>query len=340
MPEIAGARFLITGGASLIGSHVADALLAAGAAEVRLFDNFSLGAPDAIAHLDGDSRVTLIRGDVLRLNELIDAAQAVTGVFALAAFLTLPLSRNAPLGIAVNTQGVVNTLEAACIAHAKRMVFSSSISTYGNSTAGTISEDTPFSSAGQQPATNLYGLSKLMGEALCAHYARAGKLEYNALRFSSVYGERQHGRAVNAVFIAEAYDAISRGGRPIIAGDGSEVHDYIHVADVAAACAAAMASRSHGNVLNIATGVDTSLNRVVELLLAACGSPELRPEHREDARAVKSASVSHLGFSRARAERTIGWTPRVTVEEGIRRYVSWRRESRVASEPGVGGTAR
>lgn len=327
MPEIAGARFLITGGASLIGSHIADALLAAGAVEVRLFDNFSLGAPDLIRHLDGDPRVTLVRGDVLRLNELIDATQTITGVFALAAFLTLPLSQNVPLGVTVNTQGVVNTLEAARIAHAKRVILSSSVSTYGASTPETITEGTPYTSAGQQPATNLYGASKLLGEALCAQYARAHRLEYNALRFSSVYGERQHARAVNAVFIAEAYDAISRGENPVILGDGTEVHDYIYVTDVAAACQSAMASRSHGNVLNVATGVDTDLNRVVELLLAACGATQLRPEHREDTRAVKSASVNHLRFSRAKAEQTIGWQPVVPIEDGIRRYVAWRRSN-------------
>lgn len=326
MAAIAGARFLITGGASLIGSHLADALLAAEAAEVRLLDNFSLGTPDVIAHLDGNPRVTLVRADVLRLNELIDAAQNITGVFTLAAFLTLPLSRNVPLGVAVNTQGLVNTLEAARIAHVKRVVFASSVSTYGNSAPAAIIEDTPFTSAGQQPATNLYGLSKLMGEALCAHYARAFKLEYNALRFSSVYGERQHARAVNAVFIAEAYDAISRGERPVIVGDGSEVHDYIYVTDIAAACVAAMASQSHDTVLNVATAVDTSLSRVVEILLEACGTPDLQPEHREDTRAVKSASVSHLGFSREKAERTIGWMPKVSIEEGIGRYVAWRRK--------------
>ena len=196
MPEIAGSRFLITGGVSLIGSHITDALLAAGAIEVRLFDNLALGTPEMIRHLEGDPRVTLIRGDVLRLNELIDAAQNVTGVFALAAFLTLPLSRNVPLGIAVNTQGVVNTLEAARIAHAEAGHSFVVDFHLWHVDGGDDHEETPFTSAGQQPATNLYGTSKLMGEALCAHYAKAYRVEYNALRFSSVYGERQHARAV------------------------------------------------------------------------------------------------------------------------------------------------
>ncbi len=325
MAAIAGARFLITGGASLIGSHVADALLAAGAAEVRLLDNFSLGTPEVVAHLDGDGRVVLLRGDVLRLNELIDAAQGAAGVFALAAFLTLPLSRNVPLGVAVNTQGVVNTLEAARIAGVGRVVLSSSVAAYGASTPDVITEDTPFTSAGQQPATNLYGASKLLGEALCAQYGKAYGLEWNVLRFASVYGERQHARAVNANFIADSYDAIMRGESPVILGDGSEVHDYVHVADIARACMLAMASPSQGNVLTIATGVDTTLNRVAALLLEACGAAHLAPEHRADTRAVKSASVARLGFSRTRVEQTIGWTPEVSVGEGIRRYVAWRR---------------
>ncbi len=325
MPQISGQTFLITGGASLIGSHLADALLAEGAAEVRLLDNFALGAPELVRHLDGDSRVKLIRGDVLRLNEVIDAAQGAAGVFAFAAFLTLPLSQNPYLGASVNTVGVLNTLEAARLAGVRRVILSSSISTYGNSTPDALAEDTPFTSAGQQPATNLYGSSKLFGEAACAQYGRSYGLEYNVLRFSSVYGERQHARAVNAVFVAEAYERVARGEAPVIVGDGTEVHDYVHVSDIAGACVAAMGSASQGNVMNIATGVDTTLNRVVEIVLDACDATHLRAEHRQDTRAVKSASLDHLRLCRARAEREIGWTPNVTIEEGIRRYIAWRR---------------
>ena len=107
-PDPTPGAWLITGGASLIGSHLADTLLAAGALEVRLFDNFSLGTPETIRHLAGDARVTLIRGDVLRLNELIDATQGVTAVCALAGFLTLPMSQNPAL-----TYGVSSTMVSA-----------------------------------------------------------------------------------------------------------------------------------------------------------------------------------------------------------------------------------
>lgn len=315
---------LITGGASLIGSHLADALLAAGVPEVRLFDNFSLGTPETIRHLGGDARVTLIRGDVLRLNELIDATQGVTAVCALAGFLTLPMSQNPALGVAVNTEGVVHTLEACRLAGARRVVFSSSVSAYGNATAETIVEETPYVSAGLVPASAVYATTKLLGEALCAQYAQAYGLEFNVLRFSSVYGARQHGRAVNALFMAEAYERVRRGERPVIVGDGTEVHDYIYVTDVADACARALLGPSHGQIMTIATGVDTTLTRVVEIILEACQARDLTPEYREDRRAVRSAAVAHLGFSRARAEQALGWVPTVGVEEGIRRYIAWR----------------
>ncbi len=316
--------YLITGGASLIGSHIADTLLADGAREVRLFDNFSLGTPETIAHLMQDPRVKLIRGDILRLNELIDAFQGVDGVFALAGFLTLPMSQNPSLGIAVNTSGLVNTLEACRIAKVRRIIFSSSVSTYGGSTADVITEETPFTMAGLPPASIMYGTSKIMGEGLCAQYARSHGLQFNALRFSSVYGERQHWRAVNAVFIAETCEKVRRGEAPVIVGDGSEVHDYIYVTDVAEACRDAMISASCNHVLNICTGVDTTLTEVVAIVLDAYGAKQLKPVYQEDTRTVRSSAVAKLNFSRAKAEKEIGWQPKVDAKAGIGRYIAWR----------------
>ncbi len=322
--SIKDATYLITGGASLIGSHIADVLLADGAKEVRLLDNFSLGTPDMIAHLAGNPRVKLVRGDILRLNELIDAMQGVDGVFALAGFLTLPMSQNPPLGLAVNTTGMVNTLEACRIAKVRRIIFSSSVSTYGGSTADVITEETPFSAAGLPPASILYGTSKIMGEGLCAQYAKSHGLQFNALRFSSVYGERQHWRAVNAVFIAETCEKVRKGEAPIIIGDGSEVHDYIYVTDVAEACRDAMISASCNHVLNICTGVDTTLTEVVSIVLDAHGAKNLQPQYKEDTRAVRSSAVARLNFSRAKATKEIGWAPKMSADAGIRRYIAWR----------------
>lgn len=322
MHDPTGKTYLVTGGASLIGSHIADALLAAGAGSVRLFDNFALGTPETIAHLLNEPRVTLIRGDALRLNELLEASQGADGVFALAGFLTIPMLQNPALGVQVNTVGLLNTLEAARFAGVRRVVFSSSVAAYGNAEADVLREDAAVVASSLSPVSAVYGVSKLFGESLCRLYAQKYGLQFNALRFASVYGERQHARAVNANFIAETYERVRKGERPVIIGDGTEVHDYVYVTDIAAGCLAAMTSDAHGEVMNLATAVDSSLTDVVTAVLKVCGST-LQPEYRPDTRTVRSAGGTHLGFSREKADKLIGWVPRVMLEDGIRRYVRW-----------------
>lgn len=318
-------NYLITGGASLIGSHIADALLCEGAREVRLLDNYSLGTPSSIAHLDREPRIRCIRADVLRLPDLLEATKDVDGVFALAGYLTLPMAQDPFAGVSVNTMGMVNTLEACRFNRVRRVVFSSSVAVYGTPAEYPITEETGYVSAGLQPASQLYGASKLLGEGLCARYARSCGLEFNALRFASVFGERQHARAVNAVFVARVCDQVRRGEPPVIEGDGSEVHDYVYVTDVARACVSAMHSASHGQAYNVATGVDTSATRVAQIALEICGRQDLRPQYREDRRAVRSAAGTRLGFSRDKAARELGWEPRLTIEDGMRRLIEWQR---------------
>lgn len=321
--DIAGGRFVITGGASLIGSHVADQLLAQGAREVVLLDNFALGTPETVAHLQGDARVKLVRGDILRISELYDAFDGADGVFAIAGFLTLPLTQNPPLGLAVNVDGQVNTFEAARYRGVKKVVFSSSVAAYGEPGAGLIDETAPANLASFQPGAVLYSCTKLIGESLCRLYSAKHGVQGVALRYATVYGERQHYRGVNALYIIENYDRIMRGERPTVTGDGSEVHDYVHVADVARANVAAMASDVTGEVFNVASGVATTIKRIVELLLQITGS-DLEPQYVTTS-GVKSTSGAQLDFSIAKIERMLGWTPEVDIEQGLRRLIDWRK---------------
>ena len=321
---IEGRTYLITGGASLVGSHVADQLLAGGAAEVRLLDNYSLGTPETIAHLADNGRVKRIRGDILRLNELLDAARGADGIFALAGFLTIPMAQNVALGVDVNTRGMVNTLEAARIAGVRRVVFSSSVAAYGNTQAETLTEDAPSALSITSPIAAIYGTTKLLGESLGRFYQQKHGVEFNAMRFSSVYGERQHERAINANGIAAIHDAIKRGEPPVIVGDGLEVHDYIYVTDVAAGCIAAMLNGSGGDVLNLVTGTDTTHTELVQTMLEVHGAATLKPVYKADSRAMKSAGGNHLGFSPEKAKIAIGWSAQVSLREGVRRYGLWR----------------
>jgi UDP-glucose 4-epimerase len=324
--QIKDNKFVVTGGASLIGSHVADRLLAEGAREVVLLDNFSLGTPETVAHLAAEPRVKLVKGDILRINELYDAFSGASGVFAIAGFLTLPLSQNPPLGLAVNVEGQVNVFEAARYAGVGKVIFSSSIAAYGEPEGdGVIDETAPANLASYQPGSMLYSCTKLIGEALCKLYSAKHGIDAVALRYATVYGERQHYRGVNALYIIQNYDKIMRGERPTLPGDGSEVHDYIHVADVARANVMAMASDVTGEVFNVVSGVETTVARIAEILLEITGS-DLQPLYADDPNAVKATSSPSLKLSRAKIGAMLGWVPEVSVEEGIRRLIAWRKE--------------
>jgi UDP-glucose 4-epimerase len=252
--KIAEGKFVVTGGASLIGSHVAEHLIGQGAREVVLLDNFALGSQDTVRSLLENPRIKLVRGDILRVNELYDVFEGADGVFAIAGFLTLPLSQNPSLGLAVNVDGQVNIFEACRYRGVKKVVFSSSVAVYGDPAPGLIDEKTPARLATFQPAASLYACTKLIGESLCGLYSARHGIQGIALRYSTVYGERQHYRGVNALYIMENYDRIMRGEPPVIPDDGSEVHDYIHVSDVARANVIAMASDVTAESFNVATG--------------------------------------------------------------------------------------
>jgi UDP-glucose 4-epimerase len=150
--KIKDGKFVVTGGASLIGSHVAERLLGEGAREVVLLDNYALGSPDTVRPLLGDPRVKLVRGDILRINELYDAFDGCDGVFAIAGFLTLPLSQNPSLGLAVNVEGQVNVFEACRYRNVKKVVFSSSVAVYGDPAPALVDETAPSRLATFQPA--------------------------------------------------------------------------------------------------------------------------------------------------------------------------------------------
>jgi UDP-glucose 4-epimerase len=324
---IKGGKFLITGGASMIGAHITEQLLAAGAREVILFDNYSLGSPEGISDLVQNPRVKFVRGDILRVNELFDGLESVDGIFAAAGFLTLPLTQNPHLGVAVNVQGMMNVFEAARYRGVGKVIFSSSIAAYGEPSADLIDETTPWTWSNLQPGAALYAASKIMGENIGKLYHDRHGVKSISLRYSSVYGERQHLRAVNSVYIIDTYERLKRGERPIIPDDGREVHDYIHVADVARANLMAMESDVSRESFNVATGTATTLNRLVEIVQKITAT-NLEPEYKTPAGKIRAAVSTKLDFSIEKIERMLGWKPQISFEDGIRRMVKWREMER------------
>lgn len=321
--KIKNGNFMVTGGVSLIGSHVAEQLLEAGANKVVLFDNYSLGTPEMIGHILDDERVELVRGDITRMNELYDPLDGIDGIFAIAGFLTLPFAANPALGLSVNALGHVNILEAARYRGVKKVIFSSSVAAYGDPEPGLIDETRPFRFHSMSPPGVLYGSTKIIGEQLGRLYSDKYGVQSVSLRYATVYGERQHYRGVNALYIIDTYDKLKNGDRPKIPGDGSEVHDYIHVSDVASANLMSMESDVTAEAFNVATGKATNLNRLVEIVADVIGS-DLKPEYEEKEGAVRVTTSSSLDFSIEKIEKMIGWKPQVSIEKGIERLIRWR----------------
>lgn len=325
--KIKGGKFLITGGASMIGAQITEHLVAAGAREITLFDNYSLAGPEGLGDLVQRPEVKLVRGDILNTNELYDHLEATDGVFAVAGFLTLPMSANPHLGVAVNVQGMLNTFEACRYRRVGKVVFSSSIAVYGEPAVDVIDETTSWTWSRLQPGAALYAASKIMGENFGRLYHDRHGVKSISLRYSSVYGERQHLRAVNSVYIMETWERLRRGERPVIPDDGREVHDYIHVADVARANLMAMESEVSRESFTIATGTATSLNELVAIVQRITGTA-LEPEYRTAAGKVRAAVSTRLDFAVDKSARMLGWKAEIPFEAGIRRLIAWHEGER------------
>lgn len=322
MPSIAGSKLVVVGGASLLGSHIGEQLLAGGARELVLLDNLALGSTDNISALLADDRASFVRGDALRLNELYDAFAEADGVFAVAGFLSAPLNANPWLGIDVNIRGLQNVLEAARYRGVAKVIFSSSVGVYGAVADDPTAEASPLRWQGIAPGVALYCASKVMGEGLGALYREQHGVDFVALRYSALYGERLHRRALDATRIIDTYEAVRAGRPPVIQGEGDGVSDFVYIGDVARANLLAMEAATQGQALNIVSGVDTSQEQVVRLVIEACES-DLEPEKRFDGAGLKMPVVARLGFSREAAERVIGWTPQVSIRDGLHRLVRW-----------------
>jgi UDP-glucose 4-epimerase len=290
-------RAIVTGGAGFIGSHVAEALVARGG-EVHVLDDLSSGKPENVP-----AGAQLHEGDIRDPGAIFDAVRPGL-VFHLAAQASVSVSVAKPeLDADVNVLGTVAVLEAAR-AHGAQVVFSSTGGAIYGECATPATEDWP-----RQPLSP-YGTSKLAGEEYLASWNRLHGTRHVALRYGNVYGPRQdpHGEAgVVAIFLRGVAD----GRQPTIFGDGSQERDYVYVGDVARATLAA--TSLDGGVLNISTGVPTSVLELVDAMRSATGR-EIDPEHGPERLGDLQRSVLDPSL----AARELDWRPEVSLEDGLR----------------------
>lgn len=319
--RLQGARILVAGGASLVGSHLAAALLDRDVAEVVVFDPVAFDAQDALGALKDDSRVTMVRGDLMKLHQVVRHMQGIDGAVNLAAYMTLGLSQTPIDALDLNIRGHGHFLEAAVARGVRKVVFASSNAVYGYGIGGGLAEDTPHHNAGIPAPAAAYGASKIIGEQLCRMYYRDHGLDYVVCRFSTVYGENQHYRAANALYIIDTWDRIQRGERPQLFGDGSEAKDFVYAGDVARAVCLALEGTATDVALNISGGRPVSTKELVEMVIRISGKT-VEPEYIADDGRVRLPTGAGLHFINDRAREVLGWAPHMALEDGIRRLVA------------------
>ncbi len=303
-------RILVTGGAGFIGSNVADRFIELGH-EVAVFDDLSTGFREFV-----NPKARFFEGD------LADATQVDACVAAFkpeivchhAAQIDVRKSVSDPVWDArVNVLGSIGLLQA-CTRHGVRKVIYASTggALYGEGRQLPATEDHPVNP--EAP----YGASKHTVEHYLYIWKLLHGLDYTVLRYPNVFGPRQnpHGEAgVNAIFIG----LMLEGKRPRIFGDGNAVRDYLFISDVVEANVLAL-EKGSGEMLNIGTGVGTSVNDIVRAL-------QVILDFKEDAihEPPRPGEIQRIYLDASRAKRVLGWSPRVTFDEGLRRTVEWTR---------------
>ena len=323
--SIRGRRALVTGGAGAVGSHVVDALLAAGAEEVRVLDLANAEWSRNLARAGELGRVTQIAGDVRDRAAVEEAMGGIDLVFHQAALRVTHCVEDPRLAHEVMAGGTFQVVDAAARAGVSRLVMASSAAVYGPDPQGDIAE-----TARTDGADSLYGALKAYGEALLRSYRVTHGLRGVALRYFNVYGARMNVRGPHTEVLVRWMERIERGDPPLIDGDGMQVVDFVHVTDVARANVLAAAAPSSEPVFNVGSGHALPLNDLAATLLRVMGS-DLRVHHGPP-RAVNSAR--RRVADPALAERGLGFRVRVPLDDGLRDLVAWWREPDRGARPG------
>jgi nucleoside-diphosphate-sugar epimerase len=304
-------KYLVTGAAGFIGSHLVRALLKRGD-DVRGLDNFSTGKRSNLAGVTG---LDLIEGDVTDIATVERAMTGVEFVLHQAAIPSVPRSVDDPFtSHAANATGTLNVLDAARRAGTvKRLVYASSSSVYGDTPALPKVETMP--TRPQSP----YAVGKLTGECYALVYNRVFGLPAVALRYFNVFGPRQDPNNRYAGVIAKLTSCMLAGERPPIFGDGKQTRDFTFIDDVVEAnLLACSAPEAPGQTLNIACGTMSDLLSIVALINDALGT-QLDPVHYPPRKGDIRDSLADI----SRARSILGYAPAVTLKEGLRRYVEW-----------------
>ena len=316
---IRGSVCLVTGGAGTIGSTIVDQLVTAGAAEIRVLDNFVRGRKDNLAQALASGRVEVVEGDIRDVATVRDVTEGADLVFHQAAIRITQCAQEPRLALEVLADGTFNVLEAAVDAKVRKVVAASSASVYG------LASEFPTTEAAA-PWSNdtFYGAAKVFNEGMLRSFHAMYGLDYVALRYFNVYGPRMDIHGLYTEVLIRWMERIEAGEPPVILGDGGQTMDFVYTADIARANLLAAEADATDLVFNVGTGVETSLLGLAEALLGAMGAS--RPVEFGPERAVNGVTRRLASVEAARHQ--LGWRPEVGLDEGLRLLVDWWRGER------------
>jgi UDP-glucose 4-epimerase len=312
---------LITGGAGVVGSTLADQLVAAGAKEIVVLDNLVRGRRDNLAWALENGPVKLVEGDIRDRELLAELTRDIDVVFHQAAIRITQCAEEPRLALEVLVDGTFNVYEAAVNAGVRKVVTASTASIYG------LAEEFPTTEKHHPYANDtLYGAAKSFNEGLLRSFHAMNGLDYVALRYFNVYGPRMDTHGVYTEVLVRWMERIDSGLPPLIFGDGNQTMDFVEVSDIARANIAAARADVTDEVYNVASGTETSLRELAETLLSVMGSSleiEFGPERSVNGVTRRLADTS-------KASRDLGFDAEVDLEEGLTRLVTWYRAAREA----------
>lgn len=307
-------RFLVTGGAGFIGSHIAEALVKKGYF-VRILDDFSSGREENLKGFR--DKIELIRGDIRNKDTCLKACEGIDFISHQAALRSVPKSFNNPQDYnEVNIQGTLNMLEAALKNKVKSFVFASSSSIYGDTTRFPESEDD------YPRLISPYALTKLAGEYYCRIFYENYGLNTVALRYFNVFGPRQALDDEYAVVVPKFISCMLKGESPPIYGTGRQSRDFTYIGNVVKANILSMQKGSllRGNVFNIAGGKDYSILELVGIL-----NKIMRKDLKPVFLPKRPGDVLKTKASLKRAKKLLGFKPNLNLRQGLDLTVEWFR---------------
>lgn len=295
----------VIGGSGFIGSHLVDKLVSGGH-EVTVFDIMKPHRAD-VAHTYID--ITDLPKTTVALTGTFDA------IYLLAAIADVNDAYRNPVETSqVNVMGVANVLEAARRNNVARLILASTVWVYGLATESNVDEATSFK---LDNTAHVYTSSKVAAELLCHSYSKLYEQDFTILRYGVPYGPRARGGSVLAAFVARAL----RGEPLTIMGDGSQYRKFVYVEDLAEGNVAALQDIAANKVYNLEGISPVTIKEVAETVQRLVGNVEI--QYKE----TRAADFEGKSISSAKAKKELGWEPKVSFEEGARRYIEWYKAS-------------